>query len=122
LRLDLAQYRALAAFAQFGADLDPATVKQLKRGERLVEILKQSQYEPVTVEKQVAVLFVAVNGLLDELPLKKVAQFEKAFIKHLEMKEKQVLESLVKEKSISTENSDKLKKIAADFIAEWKNA
>lgn len=122
LRLDLAQYRALAAFTQFGADLDPATIKQLARGERLVEILKQNQYEPVAVEKQVAIIYITVNGVLDTMPIKKLAQFEKDFIKHLDAKEKALLDTIVKEKTISKETGEKLKKVATDYAAEWLKA
>ena len=74
LRLDLAQYRELAAFAQFGSDLDAATQKQLNRGKRLVEVLKQPQYQPLSVEKQVAILFAATNGYLDNVPVEKLLQ------------------------------------------------
>ena len=76
LRLDLAQYRALAAFAQFGSDLDKASQQQLRRGERLVEILKQKQYAPVPVEKQVMIIFAGTNGYLDDLPVSQCREFE----------------------------------------------
>ena len=77
LRLDLAQYRELAAFAQFGSDLDQATQKQLNRGQRLVEILKQPQYQPLPVEKQVAIIFAATNGYLDAVPVEQAARSTK---------------------------------------------
>ena len=76
LRLDLAQYRELAAFAQFGSDLDQATQKQLNRGKRLTEILKQPQYQPLPVEKQVAIIFAATNGYLDSVPVERLRQYE----------------------------------------------
>ena len=74
LRLDLAQYRELAAFAQFGSDLDKSTQRQLTRGERMVEILKQDQYVPMTVEKQVSIIFAAGKGFLDDVPIDQVAR------------------------------------------------
>src|SRR5207247_3804523 len=79
LRLDLAQYRELAAFAQFGSDLDKATQTQLARGQRMVEILKQGQYTPLPVEKQVVIIFAGTQGLLDNLPVDAVRDFETFF-------------------------------------------
>jgi F-type H+-transporting ATPase subunit alpha len=84
LRLDLAQYRELQAFAQFGSDLDKATQQKLTRGERLVEILKQGQYEPMEVSKQVMILYAGTSGGLDDLPVKHVAAFEKAFLAYMD--------------------------------------
>lgn len=83
LRLDLAQYRELAAFAQFGSDLDEATQKQLERGKRVTEILKQGQYVPMAVEQQVMIIYAAVNGYLDDLPVEKIKQFEEEFHKYM---------------------------------------
>src|SRR5208283_3338490 len=76
LRLDLAQYRALAAFAQFGSDLDKASLDQLNRGKHLVEILKQGQYQPLPVERQILIIFAGTNGFLDDLPVEQCGQFE----------------------------------------------
>ena len=84
LRLDLAQYRELAAFAQFGSDLDQATVKQLNRGKRLTEILKQPQYQPLSVEKQVAIIYAATNGYLDSVPVERLRQYEEDLYAFLE--------------------------------------
>jgi F-type H+-transporting ATPase subunit alpha len=83
LRLDLAQYRELQAFAQFGSDLDKATQAKLTRGERLVEILKQGQYVPMTVTDQVMIIFAGTSGLLDDLPVKRVGEFEKVFLEYM---------------------------------------
>ena len=83
LRLDLAQYRELQAFAQFGSDLDKATQAKLTRGERLVEILKQGQYVPAKVEDQVAIIYAGTSGALDDIPAGKVGEFEGAFLQHL---------------------------------------
>src|SRR5882672_6918899 len=91
LRLDLAQYRELAAFAQFGSDLDKATQAQLNRGRRLVEILKQPQYQPVAVERQVAIIFAGTNGFLDNVALGDVRDFEPELYKFLETRYPQVL-------------------------------
>ena len=84
LRLDLAQYRELAAFAQFGSDLDQATQKQLNRGKRLTEILKQPQYQPLPVEKQVAIIFAATNGFLDAVAVEKLRAYEDGLYRFLE--------------------------------------
>src|SRR5687767_7322407 len=86
LRLSLAQYRELEAFAQFGSDLDAATQKQLARGARLVEVLKQPQYQPVPVEKQVAIIYAVTNGYLDDIPVPHIRQWERDFISYLEAK------------------------------------
>ncbi|MDK2822298.1 MAG: F-type H+/Na+-transporting ATPase subunit alpha [Clostridia bacterium] len=83
LRLDLAQYRELAAFAQFGSDLDKATQARLARGERIVEILKQGQYQPMAVEEQVVIIYTGVNGYLDDIPVEEVKKFEEEFLKFL---------------------------------------
>ena len=84
LRLDLAQFRELEAFAQFGSDLDKVTQAQFARGTRLVEILKQPQYEPMAAEKQVAVIFAATNGYVDEYDVRALAEYEKQYLSHLE--------------------------------------
>ena len=84
LKLDLAQYRALAAFAQFASDLDKATRDQLTRGEKLSEIVKQPQYQPLPVEKQVAILYVATTGKVDDVPTARVKEFEAGFYRFLE--------------------------------------
>ncbi|MGD9762163.1 MAG: F0F1 ATP synthase subunit alpha [Candidatus Binatia bacterium] len=97
LRLDLAQYRELAAFAQFGSDLDAATQRQLNRGSRLVEVLKQDQYTPLPVERQVAILYAAANGYLDDIPVNQVRRFEQEFYRFLESRHPEVL-TLIKQK------------------------
>ncbi|TDI74252.1 MAG: F0F1 ATP synthase subunit alpha, partial [Bacteroidetes bacterium] len=95
LRLDLAQFRELEAFSKFGSDLDPATQRQLTRGERLVEVLKQGQYQPVPVEQQVAVIFIATQGYLDSIPIERVKEFEKEFIERLTLRHAESLASIV---------------------------
>ncbi len=95
LRLDVAQYRELAAFAQFGSDLDEATKKQLERGKRVIEILKQGQYEPLSVGSQIAVLYAVVNGYLDEVAVDKIKEWEKKFVDYI--KGKKVLDEVAKD-------------------------
>jgi F-type H+-transporting ATPase subunit alpha len=101
LRLDLAQYRELAAFAQFGSDLDKATLNQLNRGRRLVEVLKQPQYQPLAVEKQVIIIYAATNGYLDPIPVDQVRAYEIELYKFLDSRKSGLLSSLSKEKALS---------------------
>ena len=103
LRIDLAQYRELAAFAQFSSDLDKATRDQLTRGEKTTEILKQPQYEPLPVEKQVVIIWAATNGLLDDVPTNKIAEFESGLYRHLESGNEDLLPAIAKEKVLSDE-------------------
>lgn len=113
LRLDLAQYRELAVFAQFGSDLDETTRKQLERGARLTEILKQGQYEPVSVGAQVAILFAGVNGYLDDIPVSDVRQFEREFLAFLREKHPHVLANTSKE--ITSELDEQLRRLIELF-------
>jgi F-type H+-transporting ATPase subunit alpha len=115
LRLDLAQYRELEAFAKFGSDLDKSTQAQLTRGERMVEILKQGQYVPMKVENQVAVIFAVSKGYLDEVPVEKVSEYELGLFDYLEANNKKDLESLSLEGVISDEISKSLEKSISDF-------
>ena len=103
LKLDLAQYRALAAFAQFASDLDKATRDQLNRGEKLSEIVKQPQYQPLPVEKQVAILVAATSGKLDDVPTAKVKDFETGLYRFLETERPQILDELGKTKALTDE-------------------
>ena len=115
LRLDLAQYRELEAFAKFGSDLDKNTQAQLTRGERMVEILKQGQYVPMPVEKQVAIIFAASKGHLDSVPAEKVSEFESNLFDYLEANNSEELKAIVKEGSISDELSATLDKAISSF-------
>ena len=101
LKLDLAQYRALAAFAQFASDLDKATRDQLTRGEKLSEVIKQPQYQPLAVEKQVAILYAATTGKLDDVPTARVKEFETRFYRFLETERPQILTELGKTKALT---------------------
>src|SRR5205085_2991625 len=105
LKLDLAQYRSLAAFAQFASDLDKATRDQLTRGEKLSEIVKQPQYQPLAVEKQVAILYAATKGKLDDVPTPRVKEFEIQFYRFLETEQPQILEELGKTRNLTDELS-----------------
>jgi len=109
LRLELAQYREMAAFAQFGSDLDDSTKKQLHRGERLVELLKQGQYVPMTVEKQVVQIFAGVKGLLDDLDVEKLAAFLTHLERHFEAQHKDLLEAITSQGKIKPELEEKIK-------------
>jgi F-type H+-transporting ATPase subunit alpha len=121
LRLDLAQYRELAAFAQFGSDLDRATQMQLARGQRMVEILKQGQYSPLPVEKQVAIIFAGTQGLLDDVPVDAVAAFEEFFYGWLERRQPQILAEIRDKKEISdalrTQLATAVTEAKAEFVA-----
>ncbi len=120
LRLDLAQYRELEAFAKFGSDLDKNTQAQLTRGERMVEVLKQNQYVPMTVEQQVAIIFAAGKGLLDDIETSKVREFESAVLEHLENSHGDLLESIKKSGEISEDIGKKLEKGISDFKKGFK--
>jgi len=115
LRLDLAQYRELAAFVQFGAELDKATQERIERGKRVTEILKQKQYVPMAWEKQVAVIYAGVNGYLDDIPVNKIGEFENKFLEHLENMHGDLLKSIYKSKQLSEKDEDKLKKVIEEF-------
>ena len=115
LRLDLAQYRELEAFAKFGSDLDKNTLAQLTRGERMVEILKQNQYVPMDTEKQVAIIFSAGKGLLDNIPANKVREFEASVLEHLENNHKDLLNSIKTSGEVSDDVGAKLENEVNDF-------
>jgi len=122
LRLDLAQYRELAAFAQFGSDLDKATQSQLARGQRMVELLKQGQYQPQPVEKQVAIIFAGTQGLLDDVPVEAVREFEMFFYGWLERKHPQMLTEIRDKREISDVLREQLTKAVTDAKTEFMAA
>ena len=119
LRLELAQYRNLAAFAQFGSELDRASQRQLHRGERLVESLKQKQYAPLPVEKQVALLFAATNGFLDDLPVNRVQQFEAELYDALDRQQGGVLNKIRETKDLGDDTVAELKKTLTSFKEQF---
>ncbi|SPD74869.1 F1 sector of membrane-bound ATP synthase, alpha subunit [uncultured Desulfobacterium sp.] len=115
LRLDMAQFRELEAFAAFGSDLDKGTQRQLNRGRRLVEILKQPQYQPMSAEKEIAILFAGANGYLDEVPEKSVAEYESQMLSFMESKHAGVLKAIKDDKDISPDTDKKLKAALDEF-------
>jgi F-type H+-transporting ATPase subunit alpha len=126
LRLDLAQYRELAAFAQFGSDLDKSSQAQLNRGKRLIEILKQPQYQPLPVEKQIAIIFAGTSGLVDDLPVEQIRAFEAGLYKHLDNARPGVLEAIRTKKALDDEIRKNLtgaiNEFKAKFVAEKESA
>lgn len=120
LRLDLAQYRELEAFAKFGSDLDKSTQAQLRRGSRLVELLKQGQYNPMSVEDEVVVIFAGTNGYLDEFPLEHVERFEKEFLETMHLKHKDLLNEISEKKDLTESITNKLHSVLKEFLATFK--
>ena len=120
LRLDLAQYRDLAAFAGFGSDLDAATLAQLTRGERLVEILKQPQYQPLPMEKQVTIIFAGTKGFLDKLPVETLRDYEQELYAFIEANEAAIFDELRDKQVISPELEEKMKKVLGSFGETFK--
>jgi proton translocating ATP synthase F1 alpha subunit len=116
LKLELAQYREVAAFAQFGSDLDAATQSLLNRGEKLTELLKQKQYVPMKAEEQVCLLYAGVRGFLDKLETSEIDKFEKLFLEALNAKHTNVLNSIAEHKELKKETDDELNQILTDFI------
>src|SRR6266568_1066115 len=120
LRLDLAQFRELQAFAQFGSDLDKATQSQLARGQRLTEILKQPQYQPMSVEKQVLVIWAATNGHVDDIAIENVRRFEADLLQFVENSHPALLQSIREKKSLTDEITSDLQQALQDFKELWK--
>ena len=119
LRLDMANFRELASFAQFGSDLDKATLGQLNRGLRLQEILKQSQYEPVPLSEQVIVLYAAVNGYADNISVERIKDWEKSLIRHIHGSEADLIKQIDLEKALSKDTEEKLKATLDVFSKTW---
>lgn len=120
MKLELAQYREVAAFAQFGSDLDAATQQLLNRGVRLTELLKQGQYVPMAIEDQVAVVYTGVRGFLDKLDPSKIGKFEREFLAHMKASHQDVLDTIAKEGKISESIDAKMKQIVTDFAASFQ--
>jgi F-type H+-transporting ATPase subunit alpha len=121
LRLDLAQFRELQAFAQFGSDLDKATQAQLARGQRLTEILKQPQYQPMDVEKQVLVIWAATNGYVDDVPVEQVRRFEAELLRFVENSHPGLLRAIREKKALTDEIKKDLTQALSDFKESWKD-
>jgi len=121
LKLDLAQYRELAAFAQFGSDLDKATLQMLRRGERLMEILKQPQYEPMPVEKQILIIYAGTNGWLDEYPVEALKRYESELFKFTENRYPEILKAIKEKKVLDDELESKIGILLKEFKAEFQS-
>merc|ERR550525_473670 len=119
MKLELAQYREVAAFAQFGSDLDAATQQLLSRGVRLTELLKQGQYVPMPIEEQVAVIYCGVRGFLDKIDPAKITEFEKQFLAHVKGTQKPLLDQIAADGHLSPESDAALNKIVTDFVASF---
>ncbi|EDL09444.1 ATP synthase subunit alpha, mitochondrial precursor [Mus musculus] len=120
MKLELAQYREVAAFAQFGSDLDAATQQLLSRGVRLTELLKQGQYSPMAIEEQVAVIYAGVRGYLDKLEPSKITKFENAFLSHVISQHQSLLGNIRSDGKISEQSDAKLKEIVTNFLAGFE--
>jgi F-type H+-transporting ATPase subunit alpha len=120
LRLNLAQHRELSAFAQFGSELDKATQEQLTRGDKLIEILKQPQYEPAPVEEQVVIIFAAINGYLDDVPTEKVKDFAAKFLQYMKDKHVGISIEIKEKKKVEEDTAQRLKSAVAEFKKGYK--
>ncbi len=119
IKLELAQYREMAAFAQFGSDLDAATQRLLNRGARLTELLKQPQFTPYPVEEEVVAIYTGVKGYLDKLPIGDVSRFESEFLRLMRGKHKDVLETIRTSKQLAPETEARLKAILDEFAKSF---
>jgi F-type H+/Na+-transporting ATPase subunit alpha len=122
LRLDLAQYRALAAFAQFSSDLDPETRAQIERGRRMTEVLKQPGYSPVPVEEQIIILWAGTNGFLDEVPVDKVRDYEKELLQKLKTSSKKLISEIADKKALDEKLTKELEKAVKEFSDRFVKA
>jgi F-type H+-transporting ATPase subunit alpha len=119
LRIDLAQFRELQAFAQFGSDLDQATQNQIARGQRLTEVLKQPQYQPMDVEKQVLIIWAATNKYLDDVPVENVRRFESELLRFVENSHPGVLQDIREKKNLTDDIKADLHQVLKDFKERW---
>ena len=117
---ELAQYREMAAFAQFGSDLDPTTQKLLNRGARLTELLKQPQFSPLKMEEQVAVIYAGVNGYLDKMPVSEIKKFEETLLSLLRTKHTDLLEAIRASNDLSDDSAAKLKDVVASTAKQFE--
>jgi len=122
LKLDMAQFRELEAFAQFGSDLDKATQRQLERGYRLVEVLKQPQYQPMPAQNEIVILFAGANGYLEEWPVEAIAEYENQMLEFMESKHTDLLEEIKEKEEINDELVEKLKKALDEFKSIFQPA
>ena len=117
LRLDLAQYRELEAFAQFGSELDPATQRQLARGARVVEVLKQPQYQPMPVDQQVIVIFAVTSGLIDDVNVPEIKEWEKGLLEFMAAQHPEIADEIRTRKTLSDDLSARLRKAIEEYKA-----
>ena len=120
LRLDLAQYREMAAFAQFGSDLDQTTQRQLNRGARLVELLKQGQYQPLPVERQILIIFAGTNGFVDDLPLSALKKYEQELYSFIDSRHPDLFADILKKRELDNDLRAKIRQALESFKAEFK--
>jgi F-type H+-transporting ATPase subunit alpha len=118
LRLDLAQYREMAAFAQFGSDLDKTTQAQLARGTRMVELLKQDQYAPLSVEMQIVGIFAGINGYVDDIPVNEARRFEAELIRYIDSEQKALRQDIATKKALDADLTARLKAAVSEFKAK----
>ena len=119
LKLFLAQYREVAAFAQFGSDLDAATKQTLNRGERLTELLKQKQYQPMAVNEMVPLIFAGVNGFLDSVPVNRILVWEQDFLNHLKTNETDLMNQIEQQGTLSKELEQKMRDVVGSFTKSF---
>jgi F-type H+-transporting ATPase subunit alpha len=119
LRMDMASYREVAAFAQFGSDLDKATLSQLNRGQRLQEILKQPQYQPLELEQQVVVLFAGTHGYADEIPIDQMVEWQEKLLRNIETTHTEILKDIAERKELSPETETELRQAIETFNRSW---
>jgi F-type H+-transporting ATPase subunit alpha len=119
LRLDLAQFRSLAAFAQFGSDLDKATQQQLDRGLRLTELMKQPQYQPLSLSDQVALIYAGTKGYLDAVPVDRVKEWQSAFLRAFNTQYGDVANAIAETKALPDDQEARLKDAITTFNASW---
>ncbi|MCK5506782.1 MAG: F0F1 ATP synthase subunit alpha, partial [Thermodesulfovibrionia bacterium] len=120
LRLDLAQFRELAAFAQFGSDLDKATLAQIERGKRMIELLKQDQYVPLPVEQQVMLIFAGTEGLLDDIPVEAVRKFDEEFLRFITVNKEALLKEIAEKKALDDSLKEKISQAVEEFKKGFK--
>jgi F-type H+/Na+-transporting ATPase subunit alpha len=121
LKSDLAQFQELAAFAQFGSDLDKATQRQLSRGQKLLELLKQPQYNPLSLHHQVMLIYAGTRGYTDDVQIENVKRWEREFLRFMDTAHGQVGEAILSSGDLSSETEDGLKQALKDFNANWTN-
>ena len=122
IKLELAQYREMAAFAQFGSDLDASTQKLLNRGSKLTELLKQKQYSPMTVAEQVLTIFAGVRGYLDDIDLKNIEDFENQLLEKCKSEKPEIIESISSSGKLDEDTEKKLASLINDLKEQFKNA